>query len=310
MEPDHQIPQGRLEIGPRMRLIIRLIIMAPVLLLGVDVAAQEGLAEQGAMGLVHVEGGGPIGTNVEQLMDQGAPIFPRPTPLILRVDAQPLEHFGVPLLIPLILHRPNLLPGGVAEVLETPWMIGEPLIRPLDHLPGEMLRGLLAPHDLVKDHEAVLGVHLREDAHGAVPAEVPAPIDNPPGVEDEGRGVERDGELGADSRALPGEAANLDLAGEVIRIGPKVSLSGQPLLRFFGDEWVITKRIFVWIGRVVKSDRPDTKRICLCANPFHALCRNWYSRAVCKSLGSSLKHPRPRLQFEHRSCRTLPVLWS
>src|SRR3990167_6395074 len=271
MEPDHQIPQGRLEIGPRMRLIIRLIIMAPVLLLGVDVAAQEGLAEQGAMGLVHVEGGGPIGTNVEQLMDQGAPVFPRPTPLILRVDAQPLEHFGVPLLIPLILHRPNLLPGGVAEVLEAPRMIREPLIRPLDHFPGEMLRGLLAPHDLMEDDETVLGVHLREETHGSVPPKVPAPIDNPPGVEDEGRGVERDSELREDPRALPGEEADLEFAGEVIWIGPKVALSREPLLSLFSDEGIVTKRVLVGICGIVKSDRPDSKWICLGRKPSHRL---------------------------------------
>src|SRR3990167_3730882 len=226
--PREQVAERGHHVRPRVRVVVGLVLDPAVLRLGVDVAPQEGLRQRGAGRPVYVERRSAVRPEGQGLMDQRAAVLARPAVLVAHGDAEAREDLGVAPLAPLALDALHLLAGGVAEVLESGRVLGEPLPRSADHGLGEVGSRLPSAHQLPDEAEAALGVDLGEEAARTMPPEIPAAEDDPATVERQPADVVRLAELRKDARPVAGVPVALELTLEIIGIGIRDALRMEP----------------------------------------------------------------------------------
>ena len=250
MEPRNEIAHSGKNIAPRVLVIIR-VFANPVVYFafGIDVLAEEPLHEHWACGLINVYAGCSVVSKRQELMNESPSIFARPTKFVSRVDSKSIEDFNVTSLTLLALNRLYLLPGGIAVVLEAGRVVGVLGGALFDYTLGELPRRLIRSDELTQDQQAVARINLRNEAHRAVPAEVPRAVDKFARVIDEGLAVEGGGELGEHTGSLAHVEVKLILTGEVVGVREDAALGGDPFLRALGEFRVG----IVWVLRGVRA---------------------------------------------------------
>jgi len=184
----------------------------------------------------------------------GSATCPRHGERVAPGDAGAREDLGVAPLAPLALDALPLLAGGVAEVLESGGVLGEPLPRSADHRLGEVGCRLPGAHQLPDEAEAALGVDLGEQTHGRVPAEIPAAEDDAATVERQPADVVGLAELREDARPVAGVPVALELALEIVGIGVRDALRMEPLRGTLGRLGIRRVRVLGRIGAIIQTD--------------------------------------------------------